>query len=223
MALVHYPYVPTPDSSASGSRDRLGEYDGRLGGEEYFDDMVAYLDKCIGRIASALDDAGVRENTLFLFTCDNGCTKNIVSYVDGQKIVGGKGTMPDAGTRVALIANWPAKVEPGTKSNALVDFSDFLPTLVDTVGATAPQRQPVDGYSFLPVLTGKSTGERDWVFCHYTRNGVPKEPENLGKKAAILKNEEDARGEKRRWAGLHELTSLSFTTMAVSTTCEPMF
>ena len=72
MSLPHWPFVPTPDSDQGGSRDRSGKYDGRAGGEEYFPDMVNYLDKLTGRIVRALETSKQLENTLIIFTCDNG-------------------------------------------------------------------------------------------------------------------------------------------------------
>ncbi|MBW8036018.1 MAG: sulfatase-like hydrolase/transferase, partial [Planctomycetes bacterium] len=77
MTLVHPPYVPTPDSPEGGSRTREGHWG--KGGEEYFDDMVAYMDKCIGRVVDTLEKQGLRDNTLLMFTGDNGCTTNIYS------------------------------------------------------------------------------------------------------------------------------------------------
>jgi len=178
MTLTHWPFVPTPDSAPGGSRERLGKYDGSKGGVEYFPDMVNYMDKLIGQIVGTLKEQKKLDNTLLLFTCDNGCEMNIFSKMNGGVIRGGKATMPDAGTHAALVAHWPAGIKKPGRTDALVDLSDMLPTLVAVAGAKPPAGQPTDGVSFLPVLRGESTGERDWVFCHYTRNGLPQEPAN---------------------------------------------
>ncbi|MDP7015416.1 MAG: sulfatase-like hydrolase/transferase, partial [Pirellulaceae bacterium] len=167
MMLPHWPFIPTPDSPLGGSRERKGKYDGRPGGEEYFPDMVAYLDSLVGRIDAKLAEVGVRDNTLLIFTADNGCAINIVSRRGDEVIKGGKGSMPDAGTHAPLIASWPAVIEKATVNDSLVDFSDVLPTLLDVAGVRTPSELKTDGLSFLPQLKGAAEGRRQWVFCHY--------------------------------------------------------
>jgi arylsulfatase A len=184
MMLPHWPFVPTPDSPAGGSRKRSGDYDGKRGGVEYFADMVAYVDKIVGQIDSKLDEHSIRENTLLLFTCDNGCATNIVSQMPTGPIKGGKASMPDNGTHVALFAQWPAVIKPGQVCHALVDFTDFLPTVVDASGADLPSRK-VDGKSMLPVLRGEVDSVRDWVFCYYNPR-PPVRPENKTKIRELL-------------------------------------
>ena len=66
-----------------------------------------------------------------------------------------------------LVAYWPGTIEPGTESDALVDFTDFLPTLLDVAGAAMPEDSATDGTSFYGPMTGTSEGTRDWVYCHY--------------------------------------------------------
>jgi arylsulfatase A len=187
MMLPHWPFVPTPDTPEDkGSRQRLGKYDGKKGGEEYFPDMVAYVDKLVGRLVKTLDDEGLRENTLILFTCDNGCATNIVSKMPGRIVNGGKGSMPDAGTHVALIASWKGTVPAGKVSDALVDFSDFLPTVAEVSGGKPPTDRILDGRSFLPHLLGKAGTAREWIFCHYIRGGAPAEPKQAAKRKKVL-------------------------------------
>ena len=196
MMLPHWPFIPTPDSPAGGSRQRSGKYDGKNGGVEYFDDMIAYLDKNVGRIVNTLEEHKLREKTLILFTCDNGCATNIISKMKGFSIHGGKGTMPDAGTHVALIANWPGVIRANSESRSLVDFTDLLPTLADVGNARLPKKLQLDGRSFYPQLKGEPGSPREWVFCHYTRNGVPKEPANEAQKQALLKKQQQAKQKK---------------------------
>lgn len=186
MTLVHYPYVPTPDSPEGGSRTREGHWDGKKGGEEYFDDMVAYMDKCIGRVVDTLEKQGLRDNTLLIFTGDNGCTPNIYSKMPDRTIQGGKGYMTDAGTDVALIANWPGTVKPNQVTDALVDFTDLLPTLTQAAAVDIPDSLAIDGKSFLPLLKGDDYTGREWVFCHYTRNGRVKRPNKKEKQQATI-------------------------------------
>ena len=101
--------------------------------------MVAYMDKLVGRVVDKLDEAGLREDTLILFTSDNGSPGGekggIVSELHGRKIDGGKSKTTDAGTRVALVASMPGTVPAGRVTDDLVDFSDMMPTMAAMTGA----------------------------------------------------------------------------------------
>ncbi|MHC4618959.1 MAG: sulfatase-like hydrolase/transferase [Planctomycetota bacterium] len=169
MALVHDPFLPVPDSpdwtQAAHRRHN-----------KYFAEMVAYMDKIVGRIVGKLDELGLRENTLVLFTGDNGTNKRITSKMPGRTIKGGKSKTIDAGTHVPLIANWKGAVPPGRICDDLVDFSDFLPTLAEAAGAALPENLVIDGRSFLPQLRGRKGNPRQWLFCHYTRSGGRETP-----------------------------------------------
>jgi arylsulfatase A len=160
MAIVHDPFVPTPDGED-------WDIPRHRNNARYFPDMVAYMDKMVGRIVGKLDKLGLRKDTLFLFTGDNGTHKSIKSELDGRIIQGAKGETTDAGTRVALIVNQPGAVASGKICSDLVDFSDFVPTFAELSGAEAPQGMIMDGRSFLPQLHGKKGNPREWVFCHY--------------------------------------------------------
>lgn len=186
MMLPHWPFVPTPDSPEDGSRKRIGKYDGQKGGQEYFDDMVAYLDKLVGRVAERLEQLQIADRTLLIYTSDNGCATSITSKLNGRVYPGGKGSMPDNGTHTPLIVHWPGVIPAGQVSDALVDFSDLLPTLLDAAGVAAPSELKLDGHSFLDVLKGQSKqGQREWVYCYYNPR-PPKKPQ----KAAAMKQAE---------------------------------
>jgi arylsulfatase A len=159
MILTHSPFEPTPDSENREGTD-----------QQNFRDMVAYTDKVVGQVIEHLEDLGLRENTLILFTGDNGTDKDIVTETEWGTVQGGKADMTDAGTRVPLIANWPGNIPGGRVSQELIDFTDFLPTLVEVGGASLPQNRALDGFSFLSHLKGSSEGPRSWVFCHYWGN-----------------------------------------------------
>lgn len=171
MILTHCPFEPTPDSTdwdpkSKGSKSYKGN-------AKYFGDMVTYMDKIVGKLAAKLDKLGLRNNTLILFTGDNGTDKPIVSTMNGRKVAGRKGGMTDGGTRVPLIASWPGVISRGGVSSDLVDFSDFLPTLCEAAGATVPAALNIDGRSFLPQLQGKKGSPREWIYCWYSRSGGP--------------------------------------------------
>ena len=173
MILTHCPFDPTPDSSDWDPK-RLGStsYKGdRRDHQRCFGDMLSYADKLVGQIVSQLEESGVRDNTLILFTGDNGTDQPIVSTLNGTEVAGGKGKMTDAGTRVPLITNWPGVIPGGKVSTDLVDFSDFLPTLCETAGVSIPGTLTIDGRSLLPQLKGQRGNPREWIYCWYSRGG----------------------------------------------------
>ena len=171
MILTHCPFDPTPNSSDWNPK-RLGSttYKGDQNDpQRHFRDMVAYADKAVGQIVAQLEKSGVRDNTLILFTGDNGTDKPIVTPWNGTKVVGGKGTMSDTGTRVPMIASWPAGIrKPGRVVDDLVEFTDMLPTLCEVSGADLPKDHPSDGASILPVLRNQADiRKKDWIYIWY--------------------------------------------------------
>lgn len=170
MILPHWPFQPTPDSE-DWDPTETKEWPRKKWDREHFKDMVHYADKMVGKVDNALKELGIREKTLLIFTCDNGTYTGITSPFKGKQIQGGKGSTPNAGTHVPLIASWPGVIEPGRVSQDLIDFSDLLPTLVDAAHGQVPSDRKIDGRSFLPQIKGEKGNPRDWVFCWYERNG----------------------------------------------------
>ena len=154
MALVHDPFLPTPDSANRDSKDE----------QRNFEDMVAYMDKVVGRIDGAIDRLGLRDNTVLIFTSDNGTHKKIRSELSGKTIQGAKGTPTDAGTHVPMVVRAPGFGPGGRVLEDLIDFADFLPTLADAIGVDAPAG---DGRSFWPRIRGQAGNPRDWLFTWY--------------------------------------------------------
>jgi arylsulfatase A len=176
MILPHWPFEPTPDSpewDPTARRDDPSEKGGGQRTVRFFKDMVEYTDKLVGKLNDKLDEHGLREKTLFLFTCDNGTYERITSRFQGREWQGGKGHMMDNGTHVPLIVNWPGTVPAGAVNRDLIDFSDILPTLADAAGAAIPEDLKLDGRSFLPQLRGERGQPRGWIYCWYFRNGEP--------------------------------------------------
>ena len=161
MILPHDPFRPTPDSENPKSKD----------GNSNYQDMVTYVDKMVGKIVNKLDELGLRENTLVLFTCDNGTSGAIKSELHGKIVQGGKRQMTDAGTHVPLIANWPKTIPGKQVKDEFVEFSDFLPTLLDAAQSPLPTNLTLDGQSFLPQITSKQANPRKWVHCFYRVKG----------------------------------------------------
>ncbi|MCB1018640.1 MAG: sulfatase-like hydrolase/transferase [Acidobacteria bacterium] len=164
MALIHGPFVPTPHSSSIPEEDKHGNK------KKYMADMVAYSDFLVGRILDKLDQLGLSENTLVLFTGDNGTTRGIRSQIEGRTVIGAKATPVDGGTHVGLLARWKGAIEPGSKNDDLIDFSDFLPTLAEAGDAPLPSGVAFDGRSFLAQLRGLAGDPRDWLFMDYDKD-----------------------------------------------------
>ena len=169
LVLVHAPFVPTPDSPG-------WQGDRHANDPAWFPDMVAYVDKIVGRVVGTLEAQGIRDETLVLLTGDNGTPLGIESELaDGTRVPGEKSRSTDGGTRVPLLASWPGMIEAGRVSDALVDFTDFLPSLAEVAGAAVPDDRILDGQSFVPVLTGAGQGGREWVFTDFRPRfpGIP--------------------------------------------------
>ena len=169
MILTHCPFDPTPDSTDWDPK-RLGSttYKGdKNDPQRHFIDMVNFADKMVGQIIKQLETSGVRENTILIFTGDNGTDKPIITPWKGTNVVGGKGSMSDTGTRVPLIVNWPAGIKkPGRVSDELVEFSDMMPTLCEISGADLPKNHPADGSSIVPTLQNKEELRKKGVDLH---------------------------------------------------------
>jgi len=161
MVLVHDPFVPTPDSPEWANPSRRYEND-----TTYFSDMIAYTDKIIGQLESKLKEKGIWENTLFIFTGDNGTNTSVISSTNYAKVKGGKGSSKNTGNHVPLIVSWPQKMSGKRVSESLISFADVLPTLCGVANIPASE-YVTDGKSFLPVITGNNKIQ-DEVFIHYS-------------------------------------------------------
>ena len=148
-----------------------------------FAEMMAALDRMVGKIIDAIDKSGRRDDTLVVFVADNGSPSAIIARVEGGKlerdavvsrmngrdVPGGKGRLTDAGIRVPMIARWPGKLPPGSVSSGLLDATDFLPTFASIAGAELPKDVKLDGHSFAKLLHGGATSLRTWIRAE--RNG----------------------------------------------------
>ena len=160
MVLTHDPFVPTPDSPEWQNTPNKKD-------KRFFAHMVNYMDKLVGRIHLKLEELGLSENTILIFTGDNGTHRSIQSQTQTGFVLGGKGTTPNAGTHVPMIAYWKGKTPDGKVSNDLIDFSDMLPTFEAAMGVKHPRPSILEGRSFLPQLKGQRGNPRDWVYCYY--------------------------------------------------------
>jgi arylsulfatase A len=167
MVLPHRPFVPTPDSEEWTVESSEYKED-----TSFFADMVSYTDKIVGQIIKKTKELGIAENTLIIFTCDNGTHGSIRSKMnDGTIIPGGKGKMHDYGTRVPLIAYWKNHTK-GIVNDDLIDFSDFYPTLADIAGINLKEDRYCDGKSFLNILLNRNYDPKEYIFMHYPERNM---------------------------------------------------
>jgi arylsulfatase A len=160
--LIHGPILNTPDSKSGADHRTL------------YDDNVKYLDKTVGKIVAALEQLGLREKTLILFSADNGTSKigytpehdpqHTTGKIGGRAVNGMKGSLLEGGSRVALIANWKGTTPAGVTKADLIDFSDLLPTFAEVAGAALPSGIKFDGRSFAPQLRGQPGNPRSWIY-----------------------------------------------------------
>ena len=142
-------YLPVPQLDKTGKKTG-NKVSGSLKSN------IEYIDLLISRIVKGLETLGIRENTVILFTGDNGTADYGKCSVNR-----------DRGQRVPMIVNGPKIVKPQGVVDSLIDFSDVLPTLCDLAGAELPKDYVIDGHSFLPALMGCKNKQREWIFSYY--------------------------------------------------------
>jgi len=126
--------------------------------------MIERMDRGIGRLLDTLRTLKLDENTLVIFTSDNG---NVLADQSQKPFRGGKATLWEGGLRVPLAFRWTGKIAPGSRSDEPVITHDLFNTLMEVSG-TAYESRYHDGTSLLPLLTGRrSSLERDAIFWHY--------------------------------------------------------
>ena len=124
--------------------------------------MIEAVDKSVGKVQAKLDELGLAENTLFIFSSDNGGTP----VTTMKPLSGAKGALYEGGVRVPTCMAWPRVIKPGTTCDTPITSVDFMPTFADLALAKLSNDQPVDGTSIAPLLRGDKIDERS-IFWHY--------------------------------------------------------
>lgn len=145
LCLTHGPHVPTP-LSLKPDMDKFKN------SRDNFKAAVEYVDVLMARLVKHLEALGLRENTVILFTGDNG--------TGGE----GKGQPTELGARVPMIVNGPGIVKQRGGTMELADLSDILPTMMELAGVELPQDRVFDGKSYAAFLRGTTDSTRDWIF-----------------------------------------------------------
>jgi len=180
-------YMPfaIPHLSIQVPEESLAQYTGEIPEEEYehrgyiehpspragYAAMVSHLDRDVGKILALVEELGLDEGTIVLFSSDNGPTYNRLGGSDSEffesagPFRGFKGSLYEGGIRIPMLARWPGKIEPGTVSDHLSAFWDVMPTLLEIAGVEAPPG--IDGVSYLPTLLGESARQQRHEYLYW--------------------------------------------------------
>ncbi len=165
LGSPHTPIVPSPEWQGKSG---LGDYG----------DFVMQTDAVVGAVSDALERNGLTENTLIIFTSDNGCSKAAgieKLAAQGHKVSahlrGSKADIWDGGHRVPFIVRWPGTVAAGSTSDQLICLVDFFATAADIVGSPTPAGSCEDSVSFLPALKGEPIDSTRHGVIHHSISG----------------------------------------------------
>lgn len=149
MYLAHWG-VHTPLQAAKADYDALSHIpDHRM---RVYAAMVRSIDRSVGRILQALRDRGLDQNTLIVFTSDNGAPGYVGLPDLNKPYRGWKLTMFEGGLRVPYVAKWPGRIAAGSKYTTPISNIDIMPTVLAAAGAKLPNDRPIDGVNLLPFL-----------------------------------------------------------------------
>ncbi|MBN8215749.1 MAG: sulfatase [Spirochaetes bacterium] len=134
--------------------------------------MVETLDDCVGRVLKTLEEEGILENSVLVFTSDNGGLATAEgSPTCNLPLAEGKGWRQEGGVREPLLISWPGRVVPGSVCETPITSPDFYPTFLEAAGLPLRPEQHVDGQSLVPLLTQQGSLSRDALYWHYPHYG----------------------------------------------------
>ena len=164
LYLAHY----AVHSPLQAKKDKIESFDAKTKNRAHnnstYAAMISSLDDSVGRILAALDRLGLAENTLLLFTSDNG---GVWKTSKQWPLRAGKGSYYEGGIREPMIVSWPGKVEAGSVCDIPVSGIDFFPTFLAAAEIEFPEGKILDGVSLMPLLLGKGTFPERPLFWHF--------------------------------------------------------
>lgn len=164
LMMSHY----AVHSPLQGKPDKIAKYEkvpeDKRQGDPRYAAMVESVDDSVGRILKAVKDMGVEDNTLVIFTSDNG---GMWKATSNSPLRANKGSNYEGGLRVPVIIKWPGVVKPGSVSEVPVISSDFYPTILGVTGLPKRPLQHLDGVDLSPVLKNQGQLDREAIFWHY--------------------------------------------------------
>lgn len=164
LSAPHTPWVP---GNAFRGKSKAGTYG----------DFVAQVDDALGRILRAVDEAGIRDNTLFIFTSDNGADWKVQDKAHyphraNANWRGEKADIWEGGHRIPFIARWPGQIPKGTKSSQLGCLTDLMATVASIVDFKLPRHAGEDSYDLLPAYKGTATAPIRDAIVHHSVEGM---------------------------------------------------
>ena len=166
LYLAHWD-VHTP---IRARKDLVKKYDEKLSSKEWgrkwnttYAAMIHAVDLSVKRVHAKLEELGLAENTLFIFSSDNGGHGGVTT---NAPLLGAKGAFSEGGVKVPTFMTWPKAVKAGSECDTPITSVDFMPTFAEMASATLPTSQPVDGKSILSLLKGEELAKRS-IFWHY--------------------------------------------------------
>ena len=179
---LHVPDEELKPYHELGWKDPPFTRDGGYGYTPHFTPRAAYaamitrMDKYIGRVLDLIDELDLADNTIVIFTSDNGTThlKQEVDYDFFEsvgKLRGLKGSLYEGGVRVPLIVRWPGRIKAGSSSDFVTGFEDWIPTLLELAGHKGEEDKELDGISIAPTLLGKKQPEREFLYREFSGYG----------------------------------------------------
>ena len=174
MAKYRNQFLPEKKYVKKKDGYSVGGYNSQEESHAAFASMVNVLDDQIGEIFNKVHQLGIAENTLIIFSSDNGPHKEGGADPDyfnsNGPLRGYKRDLYEGGIRVPMIAYWPSKIQPGSTTNHLSAFWDFFPTAMEISGIEK-EIEGIDGISFLPTLIGKEQKKHQFLYWEFLENG----------------------------------------------------
>lgn len=199
LSLPHIPWLPADFVKGSTGAGPRG-------------DQVALTDYCVGEIEKTLKELGIKDNTILVFSSDNGPREGINGHLSAGLLRGLKGQIFEGGHRVPLVVRWPAKVKAGSVSVETVCMTDFMATFANILGVELPINAGEDSYNFSSVLLGRdyqsplrpatvhhsgagafAIRKGDWkiIYGELDHGESPDNPENWTKRGYLFNLRED--------------------------------
>lgn len=171
MNLIGGPYVPTPNDICQYHSWDVTRDNFRSDPDTYNSSMVAYMDKKTGEVVNKIKASGLDNNTLIMFCGDNATLQDIKSMWKGDTVSGGKTTTIWRGLTNPVVAYWPGKIASGSKTDNLIDYTDFLPTFANTANISVPDNYgTLDGVSFYHNMVNKPGTNKSLIKCYWNND-----------------------------------------------------
>jgi len=170
------PYLALDWNDPPFTRERGRGYTPHFTPRAAYAAMITRMDRYVGNVLNLLDELGLTDNTLVVFSSDNGTT-HLKAEVDYEffdsvgELRGLKGSLYEGGVRVPAIVRWPGRIAAGSTSERVGGFEDWLPTILDSIGAADSIPAQIDGISLLPTLLGKPQAPRPLLYREFSGYG----------------------------------------------------